>query len=386
MINSKLKILHCITDEKFIDRCVIERFEYFNSKIENWYAIVRKNRTKPIIKYNYIKRENFVIQLTNSQFLDFLKRTGINVVILHSLCTLSCFLIYKIPPDIKVVWFAWGYDLYTTLAYRPFIEIPNLYGRITSEVIKGDSNAVKGFLQKSKRIIFDYWIKKSVSRVDYFSGIIPEEYDRMKLLPFFHAAKVVFNYEVLPSEDDNVSNCAIAKNRNILIGNSADMTNNHLDIFEILKKLNLGNRKIFVPLSYSGTEKYRELVKKKGREYWGENFIPIENFVPYKEYSQMLLSCSIRIFGHERQQAMGNIDIAWKQGCKIFLSETSMAYNYYRKLGIKFFTIQHDLTQQCLDALYPENAARNIRKQLYEKSNPYRALKDLEALINDLSV
>ena len=84
---------------------------------------------------------------------------------------------------------------------------------------------------------------------------------------------------------------------------------------------------------------------------------------------------------------MGNITIAWKQGCKIFLSETSMAYDFYKDLGVKFFTIQHDLNQQCLDASYSAQQAEITRKILYEKRNPYKtSIQDLEKLINNLII
>lgn len=384
MKSYKLHILHCIQDEKFIDNCVISRFEYFNDKVENKYVIVRRNCTKPIIKFEYIKQTEYVIQLTNFQFLKFLKQSNIDVVVLHNFTTLSCSIIYKIPSEIKVVWFAWGADLYYPIAYKSFIEIPNLYGKITSRIAKNESRNLNGFLRNFKRLLFDYWVKKSVSRIDYFSGVIPKEYQHMKKLPFFHAKEVVFSYNALPSKSDSDMNFTTAKGDNILIGNSGDMTNNHLEIFEVLKTLDLGKRKIFVPLSYSGSERYKALVKEKGREYWGDKFISMEDFMSYEEYLQVLSSCGIRIFGHERQQAMGNITIAWKQGCKIFLSETSMAYDFYKKLGVKFFTIQHDLNQQCLDASYTNQEVETTRKILYEKRNPYKALKDLERMIDKL--
>ncbi len=384
MKSYKLHILHCIQDEKFIDNCVISRFEYFNDKVENKYVIVRRNCTKPIIKFEYIKQTEYVIQLTNFQFLKFLKQSNIDVVVLHNFTTLSCSIIYKIPSEIKVVWFAWGADLYYPIAYKSFIEIPNLYGKITSRIAKNESRNLNGFLRNFKRLLFDYWVKKSVSRIDYFSGVIPQEYQHMKKLPFFHAKEVVFSYNALPSKSDSDMNFTTAKGDNILIGNSGDMTNNHLEIFEVLKTLDLGKRKIFVPLSYSGSERYKALVKEKGREYWGDKFISMEDFMSYEEYLQVLSSCGIRIFGHERQQAMGNITIAWKQGCKIFLSETSMAYDFYKKLGVKFFTIQHDLNQQCLDASYTNQEVETTRKILYEKRNPYKALKDLERMIDKL--
>lgn len=380
MKKGKLNILHCVSDEKFIDN-VISRFEYFKDRIENKYVIVRKRLIRAEIKLKYIKQTEYITVLYKSEFLNFLKQSNIDVVILHSLTTLSPFLICKIPSNIKVVWFAWGFDLYMPVAYRPFIKISNLYWKQTADIVKKD-NSFKSFKQGLKRLILNHWIKKSISRIDYFSGVIPEEYDRMKELPFFHASKVVFSYSTMPSNSADNLNCTIAKGRNILVGNSGDMTNNHLDIFEVLKNMNLSGRKIFVPLSYSGTKQYKDLVKNKGRDYWGDDFIPLENFMQYDEYLQILNSCGIRIFGHERQQAMGNIKIAWEQGCKIFLSETSMAYRFYANLGVNFPTIQHNLTQECIDTPYTEQEALTTYEKLHKQLNPVKALEDLGILID----
>ena len=383
MKKGKLNILHCVSDEKFIDN-VISRFEYFKDRIENKYVIVRKRLIRAEIKLKYIKQTEYITVLYKSEFLNFLKQSNIDVVILHSLTTLSPFLICKIPSNIKVVWFAWGFDLYMPVAYRPFIKISNLYWKQTADIVKKD-NSFKSFKQGLKRLILNHWIKKSISRIDYFSGVIPEEYDRMKELPFFHASKVVFSYSTMPSNSADNLNCTIAKGRNILVGNSGDMTNNHLDIFEVLKNMNLSGRKIFVPLSYSGTKQYKDLVKNKGRDYWGDDFIPLENFMQYDEYLQILNSCGIRIFGHERQQAMGNIKIAWEQGCKIFLSETSMAYRFYANLGVNFPTIQHNLTQECIDTPYTEQEALTTYEKLHKQLNPVKALEDLSILIDELA-
>ena len=63
----------------------------------------------------------------------------------------------------------------------------------------------------------------------------------MKYFKFsFYPIEFLYNNEIDTSNSGN----------NILIGNSRSYANNHLEIFSILSKFNIANRKVIVPLSY----------------------------------------------------------------------------------------------------------------------------------------
>lgn len=50
----------------------------------------------------------------------------------------------------------------------------------------------------------------------------------------------------------------------------------------------------------------------KGKELFGEKFIPLTEFMTFEKYLEFLGSIDIAIFAHKRQQAMGNtITIFW---------------------------------------------------------------------------
>ena len=59
---------------------------------------------------------------------------------------------------------------------------------------------------------------------------------------------------------------------NILIGNSADPSNNHIDIFEKIKNFNFKNKKIIVPLSYPENYEYyiAKVIIKGEKNFWGK--------------------------------------------------------------------------------------------------------------------
>ena len=132
------------------------------------------------------------------------------------------------------------------------------------------------------------------------------------------------------------------KGKNIFIGNSATFENNHLEIFELLKKIDLKERKIIVMLSY-GNGLYAKEIIKVGEKYFGDKFYAVTDFMPIKKYNKIFSSCSIFIFNHLRQQALGNINLALFMGGRVFLREDNPIYTYYIEKNANLFKIDKDL-------------------------------------------
>ena len=112
------------------------------------------------------------------------------------------------------------------------------------------------------------------------------------------------------------------------IGNSATITNNHLEILKILSKFKRENIKIFAPLSYGDME-YANQVISYGKEIFGDKFIPIQKFMPLEEYYRFLYTMDVAIFGMKRQQALGNIFMQIQMGCKIYFDRESLLWSYF---------------------------------------------------------
>jgi hypothetical protein len=91
---------------------------------------------------------------------------------------------------------------------------------------------------------------------------------------------------------------------NILVGNSADPSNNHLEALEKLLPYKDQNIRIYAPLSY-GDPAHAKSVVEQGKEWFGDKFSPIISFMPFDQYLSFLKSVDIAIFNHNRQQAMG---------------------------------------------------------------------------------
>lgn len=337
-----MTFLHWVVDDKFID-VLISIMEHTKGKHSHIYAIVTDHASDNL---TYIQQKEYIRIIPSKDLIRVL--TDCEVLVLHGLRIGVFDMLQQIPQRIKVIWSSWGYDLYSipTKGY-PFIKLP-LYKPSTKRVMrKGFKEHLMGLHVEMNYFFNKKKIESAISRIDYFSSVIPQEYDLMRRLPFFKAQQVDLHYFSLDDivSEENLGD-PLPKGNNILIGNSGDPTNNHLDVFESLRNIDIGNCKIYVPLSYGGTIAYREKVKTVGKKYWGENFVALEKFVPYQEYNEIISSCSNIILFHERQQAMGNIRLGVWNGCKVFLSISGLTYQFHKNLGIRVFALQNELNAE----------------------------------------
>lgn len=341
-----LRIIHCITDEKFVD-CIIATFDFLQDRSISRYVHITNNANQ---QFRYLHKFEGVEYVNISQFLSVLYSGDCDIVFLHNLQSMPLKFISKIPKAVKVVWLSWGFDIYGHMGSRPLVPIPNLLQPETRKLLWDKQLISK--LKNLYKITRNRQLKKAVARVDYYSGIIPEEYNMMSKVPFFHAKQIDFRYAT-PLSDITLSLLETEKpvnGRNILIGNSGDPSNNHVDIFLKLSNLNLSERYIYVPLSYGDDFRYIKKIKELGVKLWGDYFVALDNFLPYNEYKEIISSCGFRFFGHERQQALGNINLALMDGCKLFLSDTSVLWRHLKKMGINLYSIQKDINQECLSS------------------------------------
>ena len=82
--------------------------------------------------------------------------------------------------------------------------------------------------------------------------------------------------------------------------------------------------------------------------------------------ASLIGSCGFSIYFHERQQAMGNIFLSLRNGNKVFMSETNLAYEYLKSFGFIVFSVQRDLNQKNLDAHLTESKQRHNYDLFYQ--------------------
>jgi dTDP-N-acetylfucosamine:lipid II N-acetylfucosaminyltransferase len=342
-----IKILHFALDEKFIDVA----YENFDSVAPSCNTFIIPSLNK---KLNYIKKTpvEFInpYSFKNPLFIKSLEKY--NFIVLHSLNTYNKNLVACASPRLKFVWIGMGYDYYDII----YEDHESLYQEKTKDIVKNLTNKNKPknnlLKQLTKGIFFKNPEKKEiVKKINFFAPVLENEYDMVasKFSSNF-PDYIDWNYgSTARLIEGKMNHCSLNGN-NILVGNSATPENNHLEVFEFLRTQNLGGKKIICPLSYGDFE-YANILKNKGRVYFGDRFLSINEFMPYENYMNLISSCSNVIMNHHRQQGGGNVSAMLYLGAKVFLNEKNPMYAFYEKKGAVIFN---------MDELYNDSSLLNL--------------------------
>lgn len=369
----KLIFIHIGADEKFY-RLAREQF----SNIEYLHNIY-------YLKSNINKRlDNLIVIDSFKALFNEISKIPYFALILHSRCGIPEFYFKKIPREKIIVWISFGFDLYSDTSFLHLDRTPLKYPLFKSKTIH---YLCKHPISYILRRIFVIWKHKLgysffMKRIDYVSTRLHIEFELLSV-EYPHAKNFSFSYigkeDVLTTKIHDLND----SNR-ILVGNSASIENNHFDLFERIRCSNLTKKyNLIVPINY-GNELYKKEVEKKGVKYFGKNIELLKNFIPYKEYVQLLSSCKVGIMGHLRQQALGNIELLILNGAKIFVYKDSVIYKCYKQIGIKLFTIEDDLNINNIDTPLSVDIANNNRNILIEYFSYTRSLQDLKLSIQNI--
>lgn len=148
------------------------------------------------------------------------------------------------------------------------------------------------------------------------------------------------------------------KTVNILMGNSANKTNNHLEAFDMLLKYKEQDIKIYAPLSYGGEKDYALEIAALGKRLFGDKFVPLLDFMNYDKYLELLGSINIAVFNHDRQQAMGNTISLLGMGKKVYIKSSITPWELFSEIGVKVFDIAEFDLEPIGDDIRTRNKAR----------------------------
>lgn len=354
-------ILHLVDDEKFVDMA-FRQFETAYPGKNECIVLTEENSLK-FIKTAPCKVVN-VRNIDIQQFAEGLEKYS--VIILHALNEAKLKVVEYLPEHIRTVWIGMGYDYYDLISKDKVSlfdeKTRSLYislypYRVPDEKkywFQDESIQLIRILKKFKRKITGVKSKEDIiNSIDFFAPVLELEYEMLKNAMYdeFKSRFADWNYGTL--EDDFIRGFedVALKSNNILIGNSASFSSNHLDAFEFLKMLDLTDRKIIVPLSY-GDETYGNAVVQEGHKAFGDAFVPLINFMPIDEYTETISSCSTVIMNHTRQQALGNVIVMMYLGAAVFLKEKNPVYSFFKEKGGVVFSVE---------ALEKDNTLINVR-------------------------
>jgi len=316
---------HLVSDNPVYIDHFIESAEKLSDK-RNCYVLISPKKKENI-------KSNKVLQFDLDQALSLFRKDKFNKVFIHYLNNKAISFIDKIDKNIPVYWFFWGADGYKHPKLQKSLYLPETKNIVDELFPKKGIDQIK---KKYRDFKISQKLNRAFLRIDYCCTQVKGDFDLIKSIsPTCKMHHLYFAYGGIDNVNYKKSNKVTNKKFNILLGNSANPSNNHLDILHILSGYTANIEKIICPLSYSGPKDYINQVILKGEFYFGEKFYPLIEFLPLNEYETMMDTIDIGVFYHSRQQAYSNTIMILGQGKKILMNPKSTLYDMYLDFGIK---------------------------------------------------
>lgn len=334
---------HLIPDEKFTDKVI----EFLSNNYANNYFIIY-NEGKKFYKGNYsnaLKVNNVFDK--EKEILDRLNKA--NRIFLHGFGAEQIILFFNKHINLmrKSVVIIWGGDLYNDHI----------------------------FLEKHHKLCLRLriWMlmkKRIVSKAPYFMTFTCSDYGKAK--EWFGANGQQFDC-LYPSNLDKkmletIKEVPDKEIINILVGNSAAETNNHIEALRLIKKYSTNDIKVFCPLSYGGNSDYINKVISIGKAMFGNKFIPLMDYMSIEDYSKFLANIDVALLIFDRQQATANLEILAYYGAKIYLKSTCALWEHYVKRdACAFFDVKEIDKCDFMEFYNISDYDKKINKKYFEK-------------------
>ena len=273
-------------------------------------------------------------------------------VMLHGLFNIRVVLVLALCPWVlpKCYWIIWGGDLYQ---FR---------------------KATNTWRSRIKEALRHFVIRRVGHLVTYIEGDVELARQWYGSKGAYHECIMYLSNVVDPKMMAKSGPVSDHKGWNILLGNSADPSNHHIEALERLLPLKDQAIKIYAPLSY-GDQIHAKKVVNQGKAWFGDKFVPITDFMPFEQYLEFLKSLDIAIFNHRRQQAMGNTITLLAMGKTVFMRSEVSHWRFLNRLGIKL----NDVESIELCRIAPDDAAGNARvvRSYFSRATLVKQLSDI---------
>ena len=352
-------ILHLLFEDKFEEYAVKQ---FSEEEMCSEFVVISFRKTSSCsVSSNKVK----TIRDVSEEFKELLSNLGnYKAIIFHGLFhpwqeRVLC----AVPPEVKVAWVFWGGDIYGRKELKPN------YLCLSSKFLVVLQKLSKVVTRKKENP--PYEIPYSLfKRIDYCLTDIHEDFVFVKEYLKSDIQEIWYNYYSIEETLGDMADSTISGN-DVLVGNSSSIECNHLHGFRLIRHLKLGESKVVVPLSY-GELWLKNKLLVIGRALLGSHFFPLLDFIPREEYNQIIQKCSAVVMPHYRPQAFGNILTALWIGSRVYLSERSVLYAYFKRIGAVVFSLEHDLKRSDSQVLSPlsENERqqnRNAIEKYYSK-------------------
>lgn len=370
------KILHIVTDEKFTDYAIRQ---FSAPEMCSEFILIPSNDGNIKVK---LADQCTIVRQSSEEFKTLLQNLGnYSAVVLHGMHwpVWQKPLLKAMPDGVKVAWVFWGGELYG----QP--DIANSFLAPVDKCINTIHELQKKLLDKKQPPIA-FVPKEYYSRVDYCLTAMPVEYEFAKSYLNRPDMKYLwYNYYSIEETMGSVFDKQ-CHGSNIWIGNSATISCNYFDTILKLRKIDVGDREVIVPLSY-GSPWLMNYVPRVYRRVFGDKFKPLMDFVQRDEYNEKMLSCNVMIQPHYLSQGVGNILTGLWLGMRVYISEKCITADYLKQIGVTFFTIEHDLRKSNPDvfAPLPQFVIDHNRQMLLKETSMQRTIEANIQLVEELT-
>ncbi len=258
-------------------------------------------------------------------------------------------------PLINILWIVWSEDLYRLplLKFNKYDTYSKNYlSTLNNNNCKRPKITFKQWLGRQKMIYIDridltpkddwYYIYKAIARINFAVTTINEEINCIKQNINKSIKPLKFTY-ISATNGLDIKDINYIQKEYIQIGNSADPSNNHFEIFKKIYDLKIED-KLLVQLSY-GNKAYSEKLLNDISKFISSNKLIIQNeFVSKDEYYNKLKQVKSAVFAHNIHQGFGNIIALLVFGAKVFLKKNNPLFTQFKKWEVKIFSIEDDLT------------------------------------------
>jgi len=130
----------------------------------------------------------------------------------------------------------------------------------------------------------------------------------------------VINCNLYNAGLDDKSAFVSMKEKLIVLGNSADPSNNHEYLLSLIGKFT--SYRFVIPFSYNATNDYMLRIQGLLREYSLEDRVDIiTRMLSFSDYADLLRKAKAVFFAHNRQQGLGTARLAYELGCQVFMKK-----------------------------------------------------------------
>ncbi len=250
-------------------------------------------------KNNNIYYSDDMVKVINEEYSNY------DYIFIHAM-NFGILELFKIEKEAKkkFIWLTWGHDLYGYDNNKIIMFLKQIKLRLRVALLKNIYAVGYGFEYDKKQIY-----KLLPNKVKTFH------------IPYGYEEGIEEFYNNYRENDDN--NHYI----NVLIGHCGFKFINHIKIMKKIKKIYNKNIVLNLVLSYGGSKKYIEKVKKYAyNNFDKENINILDKRLNKKEYFDFLAHMDIAIFDYKHSSGLDNISALLYFGKKLYLNKKGVLY------------------------------------------------------------